>query len=97
MCSSDLFSGHLSLATRLRTRGALIAGVCAALLIAGSFRVTHMVGAQRFSPAPRSAVTLAPPSWRLRSPETTDAFYARTQTLVDELSKDKPPKSAAEK
>lgn len=87
-----VFSGHLNLATRLRARGALIAGVCAALLIAGSFRVTRMVGAQHFSPAPRSAVTLAPPSWRLRSPETTDAFYAKTQSLVDELRDEKPPK-----
>ena len=89
-----VFSGHLRLATRLRARGALVAGVCAALLIAGSFRVTHMVGAQRFSPAPRSTVTLAPPSWRLRSPETTDAFYAKTQTLVDELRDDKPLKTS---
>jgi hypothetical protein len=89
-----VFSGHLHLATRLRARGALIAGVCAALLIAGSFRVTHMVGAQRFSPAPRSTVSLAPPSWRLRSPETTDAFYARTQSLVDELRDDKPLKTS---
>lgn len=89
-----VFSGHLSLATRLRARGALVAGVCAALLIAGSFRVTHMVGAQRFSPAPRSVVMLAPPSWRLRSPETTDAFYARTRSLVDELRNDKPPKTS---
>ena len=92
-----VFSGHLRLATRLRARGALIAGLCAALLIAGSFRVTHMVGAQRFSPAPRSVVALAPPSWRMRSPETTDAFYAKTQSLVDELREDKPPKPPAEK
>jgi hypothetical protein len=53
-----------------------------------------MVGAQRFSPAPRGTVSLAPPSWRLRSPETTDAFYAKTQSLVDELRDDKPPKTS---
>ena len=92
-----VFSGHLRLASRLRARGALIAGVCAALLIAGSFRVTHMVGAQRFSPMPRGMVTLAPPSWRLRSPESTDAFYAKTQTLVDKLRDEKPPKTPSGK
>jgi hypothetical protein len=92
-----VFSGHLRLATRLRTRGALIVGVCAALLVAGSFRVTHMVGAQRFSPVPRGTVTLAPPSWRLRSPQTTDAFYAKTQSLVDELRDEKPPKTVSGK
>jgi hypothetical protein len=92
-----VFAGHLRLATRLRPRGALIAGLCAALLIAGSFRVTHMVGAQRFSPAPRRAMTLAPPSWRVRSPESTETFYAKTQSLVDELHDEAPLKTTPEK
>lgn len=92
-----VFSGHLRLATRLRSRSALIAGICAAVLIAGSFRVTHMVGMQHFSPAPRNAVTLAPPAWRLRSPESTDSFYAKTQSLVDELRDEAPLKTSAQK
>lgn len=92
-----VFSGHLRLATRLRSRSALIAGVCAAVLIAGSFRVTHLVGMQHFSPAPRGAVTLAPPSWRLRSPESTDAFYAKTQSLVDQLHDEAPLKAPTQK
>jgi FHA domain len=92
-----VFSGHLRLATRLRSRGALIAGLCAAVLIAASFRVTHMVGAQRFSPLPRRVATLAPPSWRIRSPESTDTFYAKTQSLVDGLRDEAPLKTTPEK
>ena len=85
-----VFGGHLRLATRLRWRGAAIAGLCAAVLLAGSFRMAYLIMMQHYSPAPRTAVNLAPPSWRLRAPASTEAFYAHTQTLVDEL-RDEPP------
>ena len=80
-----LVGSQLALATRLRPRGAFIAGLCAALLLTASIRMTYVVMMQHYSPAPRAAVNLAPPSWRLRAPDSADDFYAHTQSLVDDL------------
>lgn len=85
-----IFGGHLRLATRLRWRGAMIAGMCAAVLLSGSIRMAYLVMMQHYSPAPRAMMKLAPPSWRLRAPASTETFYAHTQSLVDDL-RDEPP------
>ena len=87
-----IFAGHLRLATRLRSRGALTAGLFVAVLLTASVRMAYVVMMQRYSPAPRVAVNLAPPSWRLRAPASSDDFYAHTQSLVDALTDDRAQK-----
>lgn len=87
-----VFAGHLWLATRLRPRTAVIAGMCVALLLAGTFRMAYAVFMQHYSPVPRAAVDLAPPSWRLRAPASSEDFYAHTQSLVDGLREERAQK-----
>lgn len=89
-----ILCGHLRMSTRLRTRSALVVGLVVGLLFSSASRVTHLVAGRQYSSQPRFEMILEPPALRLRSPQTTESFYARTQSLVDKVRDEPPLKSA---